>query len=221
MGKRIPNFESHYIISISLTLSPLEALMDKIKQHQLLTELCTQQQSGFLFHTNPKNIKLTSPRTLRELASLKRINWVLTVSCPELVGTKQSQVAGSQGAACRGSFLRSDGGNSWGWGKRQWSHSADWGSGSRVAYFFCKVPDSKYFRVCGSHMVSVTFFPWPFKNVKPIFSSAVQIQAGAQTWTSCLSLLIPTINQSCSTELSKMVATSHTWLLSYIKSTQT
>lgn len=40
------------------------------------------------------------------------------------------------------------------------TEALDWGEGGGTGwgrYFFCKRPDSKYFTLCGSHMVSVTF----------------------------------------------------------------
>ena len=103
--------------------------------------------------------KLISPKTLRELAGLWRINLAQTLSCPELLGTKQSQVSGSTGAGCRSSFPRSDEGIPGDREKQQQSHYADWGFrlGVDMANFFCKGLDSKYFRLCGSH-TPVTFF---------------------------------------------------------------
>ena len=71
----------------------------------------------------------------------------------------------SHGAGCRGSFPRSDGGiprdGDNGSEATMLTEALDSGEGGRTGwgrYFFCKGPDSKYFRLCGSHMVSVTFF---------------------------------------------------------------
>lgn len=76
----------------------------------------------------------------------------------------------------------------------------------RLANFFQKGPDSKYFRLCGPHTVLVTYSPWLCsvlfynlsKNIKTIHSSnTVQKQTTGPFWPMVLVYLTPALN-TCS-----------------------